>query len=165
MADVFISYSRAKKAAAELARKLDDLGFTVWWDTSLIPARIFFPKEIDRQLNAARAVVVIWSPASAKSYWVYSEARHGDRQDKLVNTRTSALLPEQIPKPFDVFHCVLVDDIRAIEEALDHLNVPRSGRQPVKQPEPPIKPDPSRAGQGVIVHTDGACSGNPGPGG
>ncbi|MCH9807852.1 MAG: TIR domain-containing protein [Alphaproteobacteria bacterium] len=127
MADVFISYSKARsKEAADLARELVDLGFDVWWDSSLVPTGTF-GEEIDRQLDAARAVIVIWSEESAKSKWVRSEAGHADRQEKLVNSRCAGLDPFQIPKPFDQIHSVLLDDIRAIVRALDALKVPRSG--------------------------------------
>ena len=59
MADVFISYSRARSVeAAELAAELADLGYDVWWDPSLLPTGSF-GAEIDRQLDAAKAVIVV----------------------------------------------------------------------------------------------------------
>ena len=127
MADVFISYSKTRAAQAEeLASELGDLGYDVWWDASLLPTGSF-GAEIDRQLDAAKAVIVIWSPESVRSKWVRSEASHGDRQDKLVNTHTPDLNPaQQIPKPFDQTHSVGTDNIRAIVRALDALKVPRS---------------------------------------
>jgi TIR domain len=115
MADIFISYAKAQAAdAAELARELGGLGYDVWWDTSLLPTGTF-AEEIDRQLNAAGAVIVIWSTESVRSKWVRSEAAHGDRQEKLVNTHTPGLDPGKIvPKPFDQIHSAPVDDIRTI---------------------------------------------------
>ena len=126
-ADVFISYSRARSVeAAELASELADLGYEVWWDTSLLPTGSF-GAEIDRQLDAAKAVIVIWSPESLRSKWVRSEASHGDRQDKLVNTHTADPgVVAGIPKPLDLIHSVGLDNIRAIIGALDRLGVPRS---------------------------------------
>ena len=127
MADVFISYSKARSVeAAELASELADLGYDVWWDTSLLPTGSF-GAEIDRQLDAAKAVIVIWSPESLRSKWVRSEASHGDRQDKLVNTHTADPgVVAGIPKPLDLIHSVGLDNIRAIVGALDRLGVPRS---------------------------------------
>src|SRR5262249_45366750 len=63
------------------------------------------------------------------SKWVRSEAEHGDRQDKLVNTHTADLDDPgiRIPKPFNQTHSVGIDEIRAIVAALDALGVPRSG--------------------------------------
>src|SRR5262245_31553271 len=91
MADAFTSYSKARAAEARaLAGELGYLGYDVWWDTSLLPVGSF-GAEIDRQLDAAKAVIVIWSPESIRSKWVYAEAEHADRpeHDKLVNARTA----------------------------------------------------------------------------
>jgi len=127
MADIFISYSKARSVeASELASELIDLGYDVWWDTSLLPTGSF-GAAIDRQLDAAKAVIVIWSPESLRSKWVRSEASHGDRQDKLVNTHTADPgVVAGIPKPLDLIHSVGLDNIRAIVGALDQLGVPRS---------------------------------------
>jgi formylglycine-generating enzyme required for sulfatase activity len=132
MADVFISYSKTRAVEAEeLASELGDLGYDVWWDTSLLPTGSF-GAEIDRQLDAAKAVIVVWSPESVRSKWVRSEAAHGDRQEKLVNTHTTELDPSrQIPKPFDQIHSVAIHNIRAIVGALDALQVARSGGRPM----------------------------------
>jgi formylglycine-generating enzyme required for sulfatase activity len=140
MADVFISYSKTRSAeAAELAGELGELGYHVWWDTRLLPTGSFGTM-IDRELNVAKAVVVIWSPESVRSKWVRSEAEHGDRQDKLVNTHTAEINDpgSQIPKPFNQTHSVGMDNIRAIVAALDALNVPRSGSKGT--PTPVIAP-------------------------
>ena len=145
MADVFISYSKARGAeAADLAAELGDLGYSVWWDPGLLPTGSF-GVTIDRELDAAKAVVVIWSPESVRSKWVRAEAQHGDRQDKLVNTHTAEVSdPEsQIPKPFNQTHSVGVDNVRAIVAALDALNVPRSGGK--HPPTPPVAPADSVA--------------------
>src|SRR5215211_3781592 len=136
MADVFISYSKTRGAeAAALAGELGDLGYNVWWDTRLLPTGSF-STTIDRELNAAKAVVVIWSPESIGSKWVRSEAEHGDRQDKLVNTHTSEIHDpgSQVPKPFNQTHSVGIDNMRAIVAALDALNVPRSGAKGTSTP-------------------------------
>jgi TIR domain len=139
MTDVFISYSKIRRTeAAELARELSDLGYYVWWDTRLLPTGSY-GAAIDRELNAAKAVIVIWSPESVRSKWVRSEAEHADQQDKLVNTHTDVDDPRTlIPKPFNQIHSVAIDDIRAIVSALDALNVPRSGGKAT--PEPAVEP-------------------------
>jgi hypothetical protein len=136
MADIFISYSKARSVeAAELASELADLGYDVWWDTSLLPTGSF-GAEIDRQLDAANAVIVIWSPESLRSKWVRSEASHGDRQDKLINTHTADPgVVASIPKPLDLIHSVGVENIRVIVGALDRLSVPRSKGTTLPPPE------------------------------
>ena len=129
MADIFISYSKARIAeASELAGELGDLGYDLWWDTSLVLTGSF-GEEIDRHLDAAKAVIVIWSPESVRSKWVRSEVYHADREEKLVNAHTSETCDHSrsIPKPGDITHSVSLDDIRALVGALDRLNVPRSG--------------------------------------
>jgi formylglycine-generating enzyme required for sulfatase activity len=136
MADVFISYSKARDGeAAELAAELSDLGFSVWWDPGLLPTGSY-SATIDRELDAAKAVVVIWSPEAVRSKWVRAEAEHGDRDNKLVNTHTAEVGDpgRQIPKPFNQTHSVVIDNIRAIVAALDTLNVPRSGGKVAPKP-------------------------------
>jgi hypothetical protein len=83
MADVFISYKREDRArVALLAGALEQAGYTVWWDLELIVGQRFDSK-IKEELDAARAVIVVWtanSVAENRSYvseWVASEAEEG----------------------------------------------------------------------------------------
>ena len=74
MADIFISYARSTEAtAARIAEAFVGLGYTVWRDDSL-PAHRAYADEIQAELDAARAVVVVWSADAARSEWVRSEA-------------------------------------------------------------------------------------------
>ena len=126
-ADVFISYSDKNRAkAARLARQLRARGYTVWWAADLLPLGAF-RSEIDARLNAASAVIVIWSPESAVSDWVLSEADHAHFQRKLVNTHTPEVKKpaREIPKPFGVRHSARIGDIASILAALAALDVPR----------------------------------------
>lgn len=60
MADVFISYKSERRAAAEhLAEILSDYGYSVWWDYGLISGRDF-GAQIEKELRAAKAVIVLW---------------------------------------------------------------------------------------------------------
>ena len=86
MADIFISYSKQDEALAEqLAGLLQEIGFTVWWDADLVPAEEF-RDSIRRQIEAARAVIVIWSTNSAKSAFVIDEADVAREAGKLIST-------------------------------------------------------------------------------
>lgn len=77
MADIFISYSSADRPRAkEVADALAAQGFSVWWDRK-IPTGEAFDEELERQIEAARAIVVLWSPASVRSRWVRDEASEG----------------------------------------------------------------------------------------
>jgi hypothetical protein len=89
MADVFLSYARAEEAFAKtLAELLEDNGLTVWWDRKLRPGdRIH--EVVDRELENANAVVVLWSAISVKSDWVHGEAQTGYDLKKLVPIKIS----------------------------------------------------------------------------
>lgn len=77
MADLFLSYSsQDRPRAKELADALTAQGFSVWWDRK-IPTGEAFDDELGRQIEAARAIVVLWSPNSVASRWVKDEASEG----------------------------------------------------------------------------------------
>ena len=93
MADVFLSYVRAdRNVASEIAQGLDDAGLSVWWDR-YIQAGVDFSEEIERELAAARAVVVLWSGASVQSKWVRDEAAYARDRNRLVPIRLDAVEP------------------------------------------------------------------------
>ena len=82
--DIFISYSREERPAARhFAESFGREGFAVWWDAALRSGETF-DEVIERELRAARAVVVLWSPRSVASRWVRAEATLADRANKLV---------------------------------------------------------------------------------
>ncbi|MCI4663892.1 MAG: SUMF1/EgtB/PvdO family nonheme iron enzyme [Neomegalonema sp.] len=84
MADVFISYARADEPFAEqLAATLAALGLSVWWDRRLNTGEDW-ELEIEKQLDAAKSVIVLWSGASVKSRPVRAEARRADNRKKLA---------------------------------------------------------------------------------
>lgn len=84
MADVFISYARADQAqVAPIAAALEQAGYTVWWDRH-IKGGHDFSEDIEQELEAARAVVVLWSEASVKSHWVRDEAATARDAGKLI---------------------------------------------------------------------------------
>lgn len=74
MADVFISYSsRNRNQAAALAGALTELGLAVWWDREILAGEAF-DRAIERELEGAKCVVVLWSADSVDSEWVKNEA-------------------------------------------------------------------------------------------
>jgi hypothetical protein len=136
MAQVFISYSQPEaEPTAALARELEAAGFTVWWDTSLLPDDLHFPDTIRREITGAQAAVVIWTPSSVKSRWVYGEAKLADEQGKLIQLRTPALDPGSIPLPFNTGQISLVTDHGALLRALERkgLTVQLSEQKNISQ--------------------------------
>jgi formylglycine-generating enzyme required for sulfatase activity len=118
MADIFISYSKRERVlTVELARDLEELGYSVWWDTALVAGQVF-RQEIRDQIQAARAVIVIWTPHSVKSDWVYAEAQEARRLGKLCPVRVEGLAPHEIPFPFSVIETVLLHERDKIYAAL-----------------------------------------------
>ena len=82
--DIFLSYARHDRGTARMfAECLVDEGFTVWWDASLRSGETF-DEVIERNLRDAKAVIVLWSPASVASRWVRAEATLADRRNKLA---------------------------------------------------------------------------------
>ena len=81
---VFLSYSRSDRAVAErLAGALGKAGCEVWWD-ALIEGGAVFTKSIETALDAADAVVVLWSKSAIQSDWVRDEAARGRDRKRLV---------------------------------------------------------------------------------
>jgi TolB-like protein/Tfp pilus assembly protein PilF len=103
MSDVFISYghSTAARQARGAAEALRALGYSVWIDDDL-PAHRAFTAEIEAQLTAAKAALVIWSEKGATSHWVLSEANRAREDNKLVQLRIDGA---RLPMPFDQIQC------------------------------------------------------------
>jgi hypothetical protein len=114
VADIFISYSKAHRSVTEeLARDLETLGFSVWWDTALILGDSF-RDVILSELAQARAAIVIWTASSVKSDWVISEANRARTRKILIPVREASLNPDDIPPPFDVLYTEDVSNRTAI---------------------------------------------------
>ncbi|HEU0200816.1 MAG TPA: ankyrin repeat domain-containing protein [Burkholderiaceae bacterium] len=74
MADIFLSYaSEDRERARQLAVAFDARGWTLWWDRNIAVGRTF-DDAIERELQQARCIVVLWSKASVSSEWVRNEA-------------------------------------------------------------------------------------------
>ena len=97
MADVFVSYARIDKArVAPLVAAIEARGWTVWWDPDITPGQEF-DSQIEAELLAAAAVVVVWTPTSVASRWVRGEAREAADRSLLVPVRfDGARLPMDV---------------------------------------------------------------------
>lgn len=102
MADVFLSYARPSlNDAMRIADCLRAAGYSVWYDESL-PAHRAYTDVIAEQLDAASAVLVLWSAEAASSHWVRSEADRARETGRLVQLR---LDDARLPMPFDQIQC------------------------------------------------------------
>jgi hypothetical protein len=96
MADVFLSYaSEDRERARAFALALEERGWSVWWDRK-IPAGQMFDQVIERELETAKSVVVLWSQASIASEWVKNEATVATQRGVMV-----PVLIDRVPLPLE----------------------------------------------------------------
>jgi hypothetical protein len=151
MADVFISYAKTARPQTEgLAIFLAGEGYSVWWDAALLSGDSF-RSVILKELDAAKAVIVIWTPASVQSEWVISEAERAAAAGKLITLRTRDIPIQSIPMPFGVRHTELVDNRAAVLAALQ-----RDGVRPSK-----VTASPARAAPVAAADIGGSGGGAP----
>ena len=125
MADVFLSYARSSaEAATRIAAALREQGHSVWFDEEL-PAHQAYADIIASQLDAARAVLVLWSEEATHSQWVRSEANRAREKGNLVQAR---LDDSRLPMPFDQIQCAQIPNAelngsgwRSVTTAIDAL--------------------------------------------
>lgn len=100
---IFISYARADRPRVKpLADALLAQGFDVWWD-ALIEGGAGFAQMIEAKLEAADAVIVVWSAASVGSDWVRDEAAHARDRKRIVPVSIDGT---EAPLGFRQYHTV-----------------------------------------------------------
>jgi hypothetical protein len=83
VADVFISYKREDvDAASAVAKAMQRIGLDVFFDAAINVGEQW-DERIERELNTARSIIVLWSTRSRDSQWVRNEARIGLRRSIL----------------------------------------------------------------------------------
>lgn len=108
--DIFISYSHADRATIDaLAADLGASNIKAWWDYEILGGQHFRRTILDA-LNAARAVIVVWSQASANSRYVLDEAERAFHAGKLVPTHVDDFDPDHIPLGFGGLQTIPVTD-------------------------------------------------------
>ncbi|MFQ6022759.1 MAG: toll/interleukin-1 receptor domain-containing protein, partial [Acidiferrobacterales bacterium] len=84
MSDIFISYAREDRDRAQaIAQALEKQGLAVWWDRNILPGGTW-DKVIEKALDEAKCVIVLWSNASVQSDFVKEEAEKGKERGILV---------------------------------------------------------------------------------
>lgn len=122
MADIFISYSRLDiDRVRPIAERLTSLGYSIWWDKDLRAGEMF-ADEIERQLDAARAVLTAWSHNARNSTWVYAESSRGLDAHKFLQVKLDSA---PLPLPFDALQATEARSDRTewgpLEAALERL--------------------------------------------
>ena len=142
MASVFLSYDHEDGPfAAPIAAALEKAGHTVWYDRH-IHGGAQYSRKIEQALDAADAVVVLWSERSLDSAWVRDEAAEGRDRGKLVPLSLGGVTP---PMGFRQFQTIdlgswkgrgkvphLEDVLEAIRNQTDEAFVPASAARPAK---------------------------------
>jgi formylglycine-generating enzyme required for sulfatase activity len=98
VSDIFLSYARSDLPRVKpLVDSLSRRGWSVWWDNRIPPGKTW-DQVIEKQLKAARCVLVLWSKHSVQRHWVLTEAHYGLKREILV----PALLDDtEIPLAFE----------------------------------------------------------------
>jgi hypothetical protein len=118
MADVFISYAKKDRAyAEELAKFLDELGVTTWWDANLVGGEEF-RERITKEIDESKATIVIWSATSIKSSFVIDEADYARKSGKLLSAVVPGFKLERIPLGFRVSQAISIGAGDQIIQAL-----------------------------------------------
>lgn len=161
MVDVVISYGREQEPmAANVARALEADGYSVWWDHD-IPAHKAYATLIEEKFQAAKAVIVIWSPAAVKSEWVRAEADLARSQQKLIQVAVDGTIP---PLPFSQIQFAALQawdgtpdhpEWRRVRASLKTLcgegAEPRPQPTPIPPPAPPPQPKPPAAQRQPLI--------------
>lgn len=107
MSDIFVSYDDLDRARVrQLVETLEARGWSVWWDHR-ISAGDSFSLVIERELDAAQCVIVVWTRTSVDSDWVRAEADEAWKRGKLIPVLLDRVSP---PMPFGQIHAAdLVD--------------------------------------------------------
>jgi formylglycine-generating enzyme required for sulfatase activity len=143
MADIFISYAHEdQEKARRLAEALAGQGWSVWWDTRLKAGEVW-DEVIERELDAARCIVVLWSRMSVGRHWVRVEASEGLERQILVPAFIEDVRPplafrriqaeHLIDWSGDPSHLGLNRLLVAVAERLRAQSVKEVSRQPVAE--------------------------------
>lgn len=131
MASVFLSYSRDDvERVRPLAAALERAGHHVWWDRHIAGGEEY-SNAIEQALEAADAVLVVWTATSIKSAWVRDEAGQGRDTHRLVPVTFDSCTP---PLGFRQYQTIDLSmwngraTSSALEPILDALN--RTWRAP-----------------------------------
>jgi TolB-like protein len=143
MADIFIGYARPDRDTIEqLASAIEAAGYSVWWDRNIIGGAEF-SRDIERELEAARAVIIAWSGDASESPWVKDEAAFARDQGKLLPISLDKGIP---PMGFRQYQAVDFSSWngkashRAMDDLLRAVEALREGTEPTSLAQPGASP-------------------------
>jgi hypothetical protein len=119
-----------------------------------------FVDEIERQLDAARAVVTAWSGNARNSTWVYAESSRALDANKFLQLRLDNVQP---PLPFDALQVADMSGGRSewgiLEDALTRIVRDRTPPAPLRRvPTPGPLATPAAAGAPKLLTTATAAT-------
>ncbi|NNL87521.1 MAG: TIR domain-containing protein [Marinicaulis sp.] len=146
MADIFISYARADRNKIEkLAAALEAEGYSVWWDRQIVGGDEF-STDIERELNAAKAVIVGWSDSGSKSKWVKDEASIAADAGKMIAVSIDGADP---PIGYRQYHCIDLSSWKGNAKETVFAEMARSAKAKVTGEDAPVAAAASVEGRGV----------------
>ena len=109
--DVVLSYSRADEACAEFLERVlgEESGWHLWRDKRSIRGGQVWSRAIEKAIDNAGCVVVLWSRRSVESTHVRREARRAATAHKLVPISIDGTAP---PRSFGRLHTIDLSDWR-----------------------------------------------------
>jgi TIR domain len=104
MSDLFVSYASAdRERVAPLVQRLEQLGFSVWWDRDIAHGQNYH-RVIEQALDQAKCAIVVWSRDSVNSEWVVNEASSARKRNALV-----PVLIDAVEAPLEFRHLQTAD--------------------------------------------------------
>jgi len=116
---IFISYARNDiETVAHVIERLRNRGGRVTWDQDFIGG-MDFEQAICDAIDAARSVIVVWSPVSVQSPFVRDEARRALRANKLITTHVAGFdAATSVPLGFGHLHTIPIDNQELVRKSL-----------------------------------------------
>jgi len=153
LADIFISYARNDRGQVErLAAALQALGYSVWWDRQLVGGDEF-SDAIERELDAARAIIVGWSATGSKSRWVKDEASIAADASKMIAISLDGFDP---PIGFRQFHCIDLSGWRGLANEAAFVELARAVDKRLSSTPAPMAPSAHAFGSHTGLKPDAA---------
>ncbi len=145
MTDVFISYSSEDRDRVRpLVTTLERAGWSVWWDRQ-INAGAAFDREIEKAIDSAKCIVVVWSGTSVESEWVRTEAGEGLEKGNLVPVLIEDVKPPLAFRRIQAIDYTAEEAFEQIREAVSRFAAPSTQETGDQTPFVAREPEKARA--------------------